>query len=236
MKNCMEDPVKTFEDVVDIAEDPEKQADSTELDHYQEKPQQSQADWDSELTGMRNQYSSDQAFAGTNDEVEEEDGLDEDRVEIDISGDDVKIEDHDDADSREFMINPEDEPEWEEGEWNEIEDIAQEPQGESEDKKKKREADFIDDDGNMYDFEIRGESYASEYVDPKYEFNCSICGFNGIEENNNDLLENHYRDAHNITWDNDPQQMGNAMKFELERINPDDTEEQMIQDWDDPTW
>ncbi len=30
--------------------------------------------------------------------------------------------------------------------------------GESEDKKKKREADFIDDDGNMYDFEIRGES------------------------------------------------------------------------------
>ncbi len=161
MKTCMEDPVKTFEDVVDIAEDPKEQAGSTELDHYQEKPQQSQTDWDSELAGMRNQYSSDQAFAGTNDEVEEEDGLDEDRVEIDISGDDVKIEDHESykncdvcygsghvdgetcegcngsgyeeiADSREFMINPEDEPEWEEGEWNEIEDIAQEPKkGES---------------------------------------------------------------------------------------------------------
>ncbi len=97
-----------------------------ELDHYEPKQQLSQADWDEDLTDMRKQ------FAGANDEVEEEDGLDEDRVEIDISGDDVEIEDHDDADSREFMINPEDEPEWEEGEWNEIEDIAQEPKkGES---------------------------------------------------------------------------------------------------------
>lgn len=76
------------------------------------------------------------------------------------------------------------------------------------------------------------ESYASEYEDPIYEFNCSICGFNGIEENNNDLLENHYRDTHNITWDNNPQQLSNAMRYELERMNPDDTEEQMIQDWE----
>lgn len=103
-------------------------------------------------------------------------------------------------------------------------------------RRSQNDPDYLDNNNLVSRKSLKLESYASEYEDPIYEFNCSICGFNGIEENNNDLLENHYRDTHNITWDNNPQQMSNAMRYELERMNPDDTEEQMIQDWDNPTW
>ena len=71
---------------------------SDEADNYPQKQQMSQADWNDDLDDMRNQFSDDKSFIGANDEIEEDDGLDEDRVEIDISGDDVEIEDFDDDD------------------------------------------------------------------------------------------------------------------------------------------
>ena len=101
---------------------------SEEADNYPQKQQMSQKEWNDNLDYMR------KTFGGANDEIEEDDGLDEDRVEIDISGDDVEIEDFDDEEDyfddeeelEEFTDQGGDnEPEME-AEWKEVEKITNE--------------------------------------------------------------------------------------------------------------
>ena len=101
---------------------------TSEADNYPQKQQMSQKDWNADLDYMK------KTFGGANDEIEEDDGLDEDRVEIDISGDDVEIEDFDDEEDyfddeeelEEFTYQGGDnEPEME-AEWKEVEKITNE--------------------------------------------------------------------------------------------------------------